>query len=238
MNQRIKLILLLFVFGSVSKILCQNSSSPKSLWEQELETRDTTRPINFGHKWVWAAVKTQNTDSLLEILKLERLRQANWVEGTLQAYYGEVFILPPIEGWILISGWGLPKPSGKEGIEKSKSLLDKLSKQFGEAQLYGNHGLSSSAFWMKSVDGKTVRLYCIADGENFIEGEPTDVEKKWSLIDTNSEEAVKEEYWDRMVYPDVEHVLEVAKNWSINPMELEEKANIGAFGHLGQIRRK
>lgn len=226
------------MFGWISKILGQSSSYPKSLWEQELEARDTAKPINFGHNWVWAAVRTENTDSLLEILKLERVRLANWVEGMRQAYNGDVFILPPIEGWILISGWGLPNPSSKDGIIESKLLLDKLSEEFREAQLFGNHRVSGSAFWMKSIKGRTIRLYCIADGTNYIEGKPTEIEKKWDLIDTNSEESKSEKYWDKMIYPDAEHVLEVAKNWSINPMELEEKENIGEFGHIGRYRKK
>jgi len=223
------------MFGWISKIFGQSDSISKSLGEQELEKRDSSKPINFGHKWIWAAVKTENTDSLLKILNLEKLRQANWVEGAIQAKGTDVFILPPIEGWILISGGGLPIPDHQKGIEKSKAFLNKLSKEFGEAQLYGNHQVSSSAFWMKSVNGQTVRLYCIADGNNFIEGEPTEVEEKWDLIDTNSEEAQKEAYWEKMIYPDAEHVLEVAKNWSISPMELEEKENVGAFGHLGRF---
>ena len=41
-----------------------------------------------------------------------------------------------------------------------------------------------------------------------------------------------------MLYPDAENVLEVAKNWSIHPMELERKENIGEFGHIGRFRRK
>jgi hypothetical protein len=231
------LIIILSMFGCISKILGQSSSSTKSLWEQELETRDTTKPINFGHKWVWVAVKTENTDRLLGTLQLERIRQANWVEGILWAGNGDVFVLPPCEGWILITD-GLPVPQSQTGIEKSKLLLDKLSNNFGEAHLYGNHRGSGSAFWMKSVNGKTVRLYSIGDGITYIEGEATEVEKTWNLIDTNSEEAQNEEYWDKMIYPDAEHVLEVAKNWSINPMELEGKENLGEFGHIGRFRKK
>lgn len=226
------------MFGWISKIFGQDRSSPKSLWEQELEMKDPTKPINFGYKWVWVAVKTENTERLLEVLKLDGVKQANWVEGTLQACNGDVFVLPPIEGWILISGLGLPNPSSKDGVVASKLLIDKLSEAFNEAQLFGNHRVSGTAFWMKSVNGQTVRLYCIADGNNYIEGELTDVEKKWDLIDTNSPEAQNEEYWDKMVYPDAEHVLEVAKNWSINPMELEGKENVGAFGYIGRFRRK
>ncbi len=226
------------MFGWISRIFGQNNPRPKSLWEQNLEKRDSTKPINFGHKWVWVAVKTEDTDSLLIVLKLDKVKQANWVEGTIQANGANVFVLPPIDGWILISGWGLPIPDHVKGIEYAKKLLNQLSQNFGEAQLFGNHRVSSTAFWMKSINGKTERLYCIADGNNFIEGKPTEVEKQWDLIDTNLEEAEKEEYWDKMVYPDAEHVLEIAKNWSVNPMELEDKEHIGEFGYLGRLKRK
>jgi hypothetical protein len=237
MIKKLILIILLTMFGWIVKMFGQIDSHPKSLWEQEIEKRDTNKPISFGHKWVWAAVKTQNTDSLLGVLKLDQLRQANWVEGFLWAGNGDVFILPPIEGWILLTD-GLPVPQSQQGIEKSKLLLDKLSNNFGEAHLYGNHSVSGSAFWMKSINGKTARLYSIGDGVTYIEGDETEVEKKWKLIDTNSVAAQSEEYWDKMLYPDAEHVLEVAKDWSINPMELEGKENVATFGYIGRFKRK
>ncbi|MBC6994084.1 hypothetical protein H9S92_13850 [Lewinella lacunae] len=231
-------IILLSISEWMSKLFGQSSPRPKSILEQELEKRDPTKPIKFGHKCIWAAVKTEDTNSLLKALRLEKQRKANWVEGKLQARNGEIFVLPPIEGWILILGWGLPEPGYMEGRERAQRFLNGLSQKFGEAQMFGNFRGSGSAFWMKSVDGNTERLYYIGDGNSFIEGEPTSVEMKWDLIDTNSKDAEQEEYWEKMLYPDAEHVLEVAKAWSLNPMELEEKENVGEYGYLGRLKLK
>lgn len=224
------------MFGWISKILGQDNPGTKSLWEQNLEKRDGAKPINFGHKWIWAAISTKDTDGLLNYLQLQKLKKANWVEGTIQANSSNVFILPPIEGWILISGWGLPIPDHEKGIERVKDFLNNLSQTFGEAQLFGNHQVSNSAFWVKSVNGKIGRLYFIADGNNFIEGKPTEVEKQWDLVDSSSKAALNDSYWEKKDYPDVKHVLEVAENWSINPMELENRENLGEYGYLGKLK--
>lgn len=200
--------------------------------------RDPTKPINFGHKCIWAAVSTENTELLLKVLDLAKIAESDWVNGMTKARDGEVFVLPPIEGWTLMTGWGLPTPDHAHGIVRSKELIDDLSENFGEAQLLGNFRGSGAAFWMRSINGETERLYSIGDGKAFIEGTPTEIEKQWDLIDPSSPEAAQEEYWDRMVYPEAEHVLEVANNWSINPMELEQREDLAETGYVGRLRRK
>lgn len=236
MKKGITLFLMLFI--GISGVFGQTESKEKSVWEQEIGKRDPGKPINFGYKCVWAAVKTTETEKLLNVLNLEKLEKANWADGLAKGNNGYVFVFPPIEGWILIYGWGLPAPDAPNGIKASNKLLNQLSKSFGEAQLFGNHPVSSAAFWMKSVNGVVERLYCIADGTSFIGGNPTPVEAPWALLDTNSKEADSAAYWDSMVYPDAEHVLEVAESWSLNPMNLEKYKGVGEFGHTGMLRKE
>lgn len=235
MHKKITLTILLLMFSWLSKLFSQSTPPPKSLWEQELEKRDPAKPVNFGYKCVWIAVKTEDTDSLLNALEVTHVQKANWVEGMLRNFSTGIFVLPPIDGWILAVGSDLPVPQAPV-LEQARIFLDRLSARFGEAQLFGNHRGTGSAFWMKSVQGKTERLYSIGDGVTIIEGQPTAIEQQWALLDTNSEDAADEAYWDRSVYPDVEHVLEVAQAWSINPMQLETHENVGAFGYLGHLK--
>ena len=64
----------------------------------------------------------------------------------------------------------------------------------------------------------------------------TEIERKWNLIDWKSPEIENEAYWDNSVYPGEEEVLEVAGNWSINPMQLESE-NIIEKGIYGSIKQ-
>lgn len=93
----------------------------------------------------------------------------------------------------------------------------------------------------ESNKGKIVRAYCFLgeSGENLIvEGEPTDFEKEYKLINTLSKEAQNDKYFERedLFYPDEEFVMKVAENWSINPQTLEERKDVK--NELGIIGNK
>src|ERR1700712_5712569 len=79
--------------------------------------------VGFGYKCMWFAVKTDKKNRLAEILKLKNLSDCNWQVGIDKAYNGSVFITPPIDGWTLACGWGLPHGDTKEGIEEVKNIL-------------------------------------------------------------------------------------------------------------------
>jgi len=223
------------MFKWIKKIF---TPKPKKEWGDELRGRDSSKPINFGHKWIWVAVKTEDTKSILDILNLKNIEKTDWVEGTIKAYKGFVFVLPPIRGWILISGWGLPIPDHEQGVERTKRLLNQLSLNFEEAQLFCALRTVDAAAWMRSIKGITERLYSIGDGDAFIEGIPTKVEKQWDLLSMNDLQNGNDETYEKKIWPNVNHVLEVAENWSINPMKLEKENGIGTFGYTGQLSIK
>jgi len=79
------------MFNWIKKIF---TTKPKKEWGYKLRERDPSKPINFGHKWVWVAVKTEDTKSLLDILDLKKMGKTNWVEGSIKAHKGFVFVLP------------------------------------------------------------------------------------------------------------------------------------------------
>jgi len=113
-----------------------------------------------------------------------------------------------------------------------------LSLNFDEAQLFCSLRTVDAAAWMRSIKGKTERLYSIGDGGGFIEGVPTEVEKQWDLLSLNDLENGNDEIYKKKIWPDVDHVLEVAENWSINPMKLEEEKGVGKFGYTGRLAIK
>lgn len=238
MKKGITMIMGLMLFSPVAAVFGQAELQEKSAWEQLIAQRNPRRPIEFGYESKWIAVKTVDTEKLLNVLNLEKMEKANWVEGTIKGNQGYVFVLPPIEGWILISGWDIPTPYSSDGLEASKKLLNQLSKNFGEAQVFGTQRAGNAALWMKSVNGVVERLYCLAYETSNIEGKPTPVEEPWTLFDSNSPEADTDEYWESALSPDPETVLEVAASWSINPMNLIKYSGVGEYGYIGILRKK
>ena len=196
------------------------------------------KPINFGRKTIWSAIKSDSCSKVAKFLNIGESNKCNWVEGTIRAYNGDVFILPSIENWVIIHGWGLPIPNTHTDMRFADNFLNYLSNEFGEAQLFGNHRVSSSAFWMKATNGKLDRAYIVGDGEGGMIGNPTTIEEKMNLIDFSSPEINNEEYYKNRTYPGEDEVFEVAENWSINPQKLESIPNIGNEGYYGRIKNE
>ncbi len=198
-------------------------------------------PLAFGYKCMWFAVKTDDKDGVAEALGFKSTMACNWEYGIAQAYGKSVYITPAIGTWTLAVGWGLPHGDSKESIEKVKSLADKLSERFGEAQFFGTHRVVEYHCWLKSVGGKTERLYSYSgeSGENLaVEGGPTVFEKQYNLVNTLAAEAQSEGHYDRedLDYPDEEMVMKLAGAWSINPQLIENNDNIKGLGLVGTLK--
>lgn len=196
--------------------------------------------VGFGYKCMWFAVTTDNKIRLAEVLKIENLSDCNWQVGIDKAYSGSVFITPAIDGWTLACGWGLPHSDTKEGIQEVKSILQTLSKEFGEAQFFCTHRVAEYHCWIKAVRGHIERVYSYSGelGENIaIEGQPTKFEQTLNLINTFSDEAKDKNYFERedLVCPDEDLLMQVAGHWSIDPTQLDERKDITpGLGLLGQ----
>lgn len=196
--------------------------------------------VGFGYKFMWFAVKTDNMHRTAEILELKNISDCNWQVGIDKAYNGSVFITPTIDGWTLACGWGLLHGDTREGIDEVKQILEKLSKEFGEAQFFCTHRVTEYHCWIKATNGQVERVYSYLgeSGENIaIEGKPTEFEQTLKLANTFLDEAKEENYFERedLVWADEELLLQVAGHWSIDPTKLDERQDIApSLGLLGQ----
>ncbi len=200
---------------------------PKS----KLILTEIDNPVDFGYKIVWIAVKTNNKQRLSEILNFKNTKPSNWKSGIENAYENSVYITPQIGEWTLAVGMKLISGDTKENIEELEILLNKLSLEFGEAQFFGNHRVVEYHNWMKSINGKTERIYAYIGerGENIkVIGNPSEIEKDLNLFNSFSKEAENENYWDRedLIFADEELVMKIAENWSVNPTKLTERKDI------------
>jgi hypothetical protein len=200
-------------------------------------------PVSFGYKCIWISVKTSNKEKIAEILGLKQVHSENWKTGIEEAYNDKIFITPQIGEWTLIVGYGLADPNSKDELDEANSYkekINKLSKEFGEAQFFATHRVTEFHVWARSLNGQTVRFYSYVGekGENIlIEGEPTSIEKQYNLINTFSKEAKEEKYFDRadLTVPNEELVMKIASSWSVDPTTLEDRKDIKpGFGIVGK----
>jgi hypothetical protein len=220
-----------------NKNYLDNFMKPKS---QFIESDKTDKPESFGYKNLWFAVKSNKKEEIADLLELNVLGKANWKNGVEQAYDNRIFITPEIDGWTLICGNGLLSLVEKDSVEIS--ILNKLSFKYGESQYFYTHRITEYHIWSKSLNGRLIRYYSYIGekGENLrIEGEPSEIEKRLKLVNTFSEEAKNVNYFDNesLVIPDESLVMEIAKNWSINPSELEIYKDIKTeFGIVCELK--
>ena len=191
------------------------------------EILEIDKPVNFGYNNVWFSVKSTDKEEIAKLLKLNILGKSNWKEGIKHANDNRTFITPEINGWTLIVG-NLSFFYGQEGF--GSEFCNKLSAKFGEAQFFFTKR-PETHIWCKSINGQLIRYYSYSRqfGIMRIEGQPTEIEKNLNLINTLSEEANQEEYFDdkTLIYPNEILVMNIAKNWSINPTELETYQDVG-----------
>jgi len=92
---------------------------------------------------------------------------------------------------------------------------------------------------VKATNGNIDRLYSYLgeSRENIdISGKPTEIENNYNLINTFSEEAKHDDYWNRddLTYPDEELVMKIAGNWSVDPTTFDNRKDIKGLGLLGR----
>lgn len=239
--------ILILIIGVLFAIMSRFGNNSKTEFKTEktiveINQTEIDSAVNFGYKTVWLALKTGNKKRVAELLKLQNTKECNWEVGISESYNSSIYITPQINDWTLVCGMALLNgKNDKENIIFIRETIEALSSEFGEAQFFGSHRVVEYQSWMKAKNGKLIRAYCFLgeSGENLIvEGEPTDFEKKYNLINTLSQEAQDDRYFESesLFYPDEAFVMKVAEHWSINPQTLEGRKDIKS--ELGIIGNK
>jgi hypothetical protein len=151
---------------------------PHELADQSLPSL----PATWGYKIAWFAVRSEDPKAVAAALELHDVQLVNWKYGVAQGYGGygkgeqdyQIFVTPSVHGWVLAMGL----PILYEADDHAKVRMIELSKQFGEAQLFGSMRVSSSYIWGRTSKGKVVRFFCEGDDTRRIEGDETQEERE------------------------------------------------------------
>ncbi len=200
-------------------------------------------PRSFGYRMGWLAIRTRDTQGVIERLGLSEVEDANWDNG-LGTVYSEdhaeshVFVSPPVNGWTFVVGLALPQPMGKAFAEKATPLLLDLGSQFIEVQYFLSFPALDYFAWARIIDGKLVRAYAITDeGPVWNKGKPGKEEKTLG-IKLYEVRGVKQRKGDGggelILYPTERHVMQMAAKWSLDPTRLEGIAVGTAHGYIAR----
>lgn len=200
-------------------------------------------PAPFGYGMAWLAVRTRDTQLVVESLGLDEPEPANWNTGLGTVYSAElgaahVFVSPPVNGWTLVAGLGLPQPLGKSFADKATPFLVDLGTRFIEVQYFASCPQVDYFGWARLIDGKLLRAYAIGDeGTLWNKGKPTKEERALGLkqFEVRSTKAKRGDASAEMLtYPLEAQVMQLAQKWSLDPTRVNEA---GAQPGLGVIGR-
>jgi hypothetical protein len=196
---------------------------------------DPDLPIPFGPKMAWLALDTMDTEAVAAALGLQGARPASWAEGIEAAHRSSLFVTPPLASWTLALGSALFPPDRAEAFVQP--LLERLSRQFGEAQYFCTHRDFELHIWARARKGRLVRGYGWLGQKGLTlwdEGPPTPEERDLGFRFTGRRSTGIQQAPNRdAAHPDEESVMQLASLWSIDPTTLDEEFKEPLTGLLG-----
>jgi hypothetical protein len=180
-------------------------------------------PVAFGTECGWLTIRSASVLEVALALRLRRTEAANWAGGLQRAYAGDMFVSPAVASWVLAISDHLPKAGRKGSPDRLSPLLVRLSRRFGEAQLFETHRMVEYHAWAKAQHGQIVRAFAYS-GEtgatlwNIGPQTPEEIALGFNFFDEASPEAASAGSWRRtdLSYPNEESVLAIARRWSVD----------------------
>jgi hypothetical protein len=148
-------------------------------------------------------------------LNLYRPTFCSWEEGLAEAREDKLFISPPISGWVLVVGSGLPEPA--EDPDRCYRFLAALSRKLGHVQFYSASRVVNHHCWAMLERGRVYRAYAWAGETLWNQGPTTAAEKELNLLcfayaTEQNAFAIRES-----LAANCEKIHQLAARWSLDP---------------------
>ena len=175
----------------------------------------------------WLAVRANRPDEVQQALHLANPIPCPLAEGLTSSDELELFVSPPIGGWILVTGSEVPDPAND--VDACFLWLRELSAQLGEVQFFAANRALGHHAWARLLRGEVFRAYAWANETLWTQGEPTRAELDLKMECTGyGEQAVDHEFKrPESCLTNVEKVPLLAARWSLDPASIDLLALYG-----------
>jgi hypothetical protein len=196
------------------------------------------QPSVFENACRWLVVKTTKVDAVQSALGLHNPIPCSWGEAVSRSTPRELFVSPPIRGWILVIGQGLPDPS--EDIDRCYHFIIKLSRALGHVQFYSAHRALNHHAWVRAERGQIRRAYAWSGATLWNQGPVSQAERDLALKCYDYDERPSVELTSgAAVIPNAERITQLASRWSFDPSTVNEsvlRVGLGVAGDLSHSR--
>lgn len=185
----------------------------------------------------WMAVRATTVREVRNALELSNATPCRIEDGLAGNHQQALFLAPPINGWVLITGPGVPDPA--DDVDEVYHLLRALSIKLGAAQFFSfNRALGHHA-WAWARGGGIVRAFAWAGQTLWNEGEITPGEAAFRMRCPGYAEPAPESLRaHEAVLANLDKVHLLAARWSVDPVSVHQQQPnaIGVAGEFTRIR--
>jgi hypothetical protein len=185
------------------------------------------RPVAAARPRTWIAIRAATPATVQRALGLNRSMPCSWSEGMTGEH--DFFISQRINGWVIVTGAGLPNPS--DDVDASFLFLIALSRKLGHVQFFHAENFSRHHAWARLDDGYVTRAYAWADGTVWQQGEKTALEMELDLRCFGYGEDV---FPEKILQANCDKVPLLAARWSLDPARVSSRTPKVANGFAGE----
>jgi hypothetical protein len=241
------LAMVLFLGALCVLLVLQVRQSKKSLAltkpsvaRQPMSREQKAKPLLFDFPGRWLAVKSANPHSVQNALGLNNPTPCSWEQGLARSQDFKLFVSPPINGWILVAGLGLPDPS--DDVDQVFHFILGLSRKVGHVQYFSVNRAVNSHAWVLADQARVRRAYAWAGTTLWTQGELTAAEKELAMTCFDYGEASPPHFPPHEMHRgNIDKVSLLAGLWSVDPTALDQSAHAlgpGIAGELRAVRQK
>lgn len=230
------LVFMWMIDRSARRIAQAYSSGPVQRITTWAPRRGKFKPLFYQQPERWVAVRSVDVGFVQEALGLSNTARCSWQESLARGGERAVFLTPPVMGWVLAIGPGLPDPV--EDVDECYHFLVQLSRSVGEIQYFSVHPVLQHHAWARLSGGEVLRAYAWAGETMWDQGAVSRAEsdlqmKCFAYGDTTATmlTAIDD------AAGNVEKLPALAARWSINPAGIDERILEHGRGIAGESPR-
>lgn len=190
----------------------------------------------FRRPGCWLAIKSRNLDAVQTALGLHNPKPCSWIEGL--AGDEKLFVAPPVKGWILVMGAGLPDPS--DDVDACFRFVLRLSRTLGQVQYFSASRILHHHAWVRADCGRVVRAYAWAGKTLWQQGARTAAEMELGLKCFDYAESSERASFGQpeAISQNVDKVPLLAARWSLDPARIDRRFLEREGGVAGEPSRR